>query len=89
MSNVIRVTHSQDLLAGSSQQDGAGFRIFTLSDEGEILVSDLLHLKQPRPQTQVLLTQLVRTAHDAGAARPEGGRGEERERERDTKLTRS
>ncbi len=64
-------SHSEDLLAGSSQQDRAGFRIFTLCDEGKILVTNLLHLKQSRPCADIFLTQLVRPADDASATRPE------------------
>lgn len=68
-------THSQDLLARPPQQDGAGFRIFTLGDEGEIFVSDLLHLEQPCPHAHVLLTQLVGPTDDTSSARPEGEGG--------------
>lgn len=63
--------HRQDLLACPPQQDGAGFGVFALSDEGEVLISDLLHLKQPSSNAHVLLTQLVRPTHNPGAARPE------------------
>lgn len=63
--------HSQDLLAGSSQQDGAGFGIFTLSDEGEILITDQLDLKQARPRSHVLLAQLISPTGDTSTARPD------------------
>lgn len=63
--------HSQDLFAGSSQQDGAGFRVFTLGDEGEVLIADLLHLKQTRPRTNVFLTQLVSPTDDPSPACPD------------------
>lgn len=66
-----RKPHSQDLLAGSSQQDGAGFRVFALSDEGKVLITDLLHLKQPCPRTNVFLTQLISTTHNTSTTRPE------------------
>lgn len=66
-----RAPHRQDLLAGSSQQDGAGFGVFALRDEGEILIADLLHLKQPRPQAHVVLAKLVRPADDPSSARPD------------------
>lgn len=65
-------SYSQDLLAGPPQQDGAGFRIFTLGDKGEILVPNLLDLKQPGPRSHVFLTQLVGPADDTSPTRPEG-----------------
>lgn len=67
-------SHRQDLLAGSSQQDGAGFGVFALGDEGEVLVPDLLDLEQPRPRAHVLLTQLVGPTGDTSAARPDSHR---------------
>ncbi len=35
----------EDVLGGSSQEDGAGLRILTVFDEGEILVTDLANLE--------------------------------------------
>lgn len=72
-------SYGEDLLAGSSQQDGAGFGVFALSDEGEIFITDLFHLKQPRPHANVFLAQLVSPTDDASSARPE--------RERDSLKT--
>lgn len=72
-------SHSKDLFAGSSQQDGAGFGIFTLCDEGEVFIADLLHLKQPRPRTNVFLTKLIRPACNTSAARPVCEREREKE----------
>ena len=63
--------HSQDLFAGSSQQDGAGFRVFTLRDEGEVLITDLLHLKQTRTGPYVFLTQLISPTDDTSPACPD------------------
>jgi len=76
-------THSQDLLAGAPQQDGAGLGVFTFCDEGEILVTDLLHLKETGSRPHVFLTQLICSAGDTSAARPESESESERERERD------
>ncbi len=35
----------EDVLGGSSQEDGAGLRVLTVFDEGEILVADLANLE--------------------------------------------
>lgn len=71
MRALFSVSHRQDFLAGSSQQDGAGFGVFALCDEGEVLVSNLLDLKQAGAGSHVLLTQLISTAGDASPTCPE------------------
>lgn len=68
-------SYSQDLLAGPPQQDGAGFGVFTLGDKREILVPDLLNLKQSGSRTHVFLTQLISPADNTSPTRPEGHAG--------------
>lgn len=71
--------HRQDLLASPSQQDGTRFGVFALSDEGEILVSYLFHFKQPRPHTDVFLTQFVCPTDNTSPTSPD------RKREKDSR----
>lgn len=66
-------THSQNLLAGTPQQDGTGFGVLALSDEGEVLIADLLHLEQPRTRPDILLFKLVCPTGDPRPTRPGEG----------------
>lgn len=80
-------TDRQDLLAGPAQDDGARLGLLAVGDEGEVLISDLLHLEQPGAGAHVLLPQLIGAADDARPAGPahrwgrmgvDGGGGERR-----------
>ena len=52
-------TFHEDVLACTAKQDGAGFGVLALGDEGEVVVANLLNLKQPGAKTNVRLLDLV------------------------------
>lgn len=58
----------QNVLASAAQHNGARLRVLAFGYEGEVLVADLLDLKQSSLRPNVLLLQLFRSVHDGGAA---------------------
>eukprot|EP00960_Hanusia_phi_P039133 753776-Hanusia_phi.AAC.9 len=54
----------EDVLAGSSQENGACLGFFTVDEEREILVADLLHLKDSALSSHVALLQFTRSVQN-------------------------
>lgn len=60
----------QDILAWSTEQDGAGFRSLAFGQEGEVLIADLLDLEQPALRAYVRLLEIVDTVYYGCASCP-------------------
>ena len=76
----------QDVLAGSTQHDGAGLGLSTLHQEREVLVSVLPHLKETALCSHVALLQFIRTIADGRSTCPEREIQTERDRERNIEM---
>eukprot|EP01137_Pigoraptor_chileana_P019540 Opistho-2@80702 len=60
----------EDVLARTTEENRACLGILALSDEGKVLITNLLHLEKARASANVRLLQLVRAVHNRRTARP-------------------
>ena len=65
MSNLI-----QDVFAGSTQDNSAGFRLLTVHQVREVLIANLADLKQATACSNISLLQLICPVADGGSTRP-------------------
>merc|ERR1719158_2800981 len=58
----------KDVFGSSTQQNGACLRIFTIFNEGKILITNLSHLKESGTSSNVILADLISTIDNGCAA---------------------
>mmetsp|Transcript_45265 Transcript_45265/g.142481 ORF Transcript_45265/g.142481 Transcript_45265/m.142481 type:complete len:236 (-) Transcript_45265:478-1185(-) len=54
----------EDILARASKEDGAGLRLLTVDEEGEVFIADLLDLEDTTLSSHVALLQFARPVED-------------------------
>lgn len=56
----------EDILGGAAEENCTGFGIGTLGNEGKVLVTNFLNLKETTPGPNVRFGNIINTIHDGG-----------------------